>query len=266
MRFNIVKQSDVSFGTALHYALDWTYGRKALCGKEMRSTARDGEVSYKRRCGSCVKIMGTLVEKAHAEALPTQVELDHAEALEVAKDRLDIADFDEEAVYAQAEQSAAHAEALEYAEIIAFEQASFDALIEHGGDAALAASDVHWVRDAAAVLACSVDANNEIARYYALVKKHGAAVPFRVTLEARKVDVDKVGAVHQGIPQAGDFILIGNAGGAHQSPGSYGYRRTEVLAVEREKGGLEMYRITTRAFGQGCWTSGHSTRLICGAR
>lgn len=69
MRFNIVKQSDVSFGTALHYALAWTYGRKALCGKPMRATAHDSEVGYKRRCGSCVKIMARIVEAAHAEAV-----------------------------------------------------------------------------------------------------------------------------------------------------------------------------------------------------
>lgn len=103
MRFNIVKQSDVSFGTALHYALDWSYGRKALCGKEMRSTARDFEVEYKRVCGSCARIMAKNAETAHAQALLTQIELDHVEAIEIAKDRLDIPDFDEEAVYAQAE-------------------------------------------------------------------------------------------------------------------------------------------------------------------
>jgi hypothetical protein len=95
MRLNIVKQSDVSFGTALHYAEDWTYGRNALCGKTMRATVRDGEAAWKRMCGTCARIMAKRVETAHAEAL------------EIAKDRLDIPDFDEEAVYAQAERALA---------------------------------------------------------------------------------------------------------------------------------------------------------------
>lgn len=69
MRLNIVKQSDVSYGTALHYALDWTYGCNALCGKPMRATARDYEIGHKRVCRSCVKIMAKIVDKAHAEAL-----------------------------------------------------------------------------------------------------------------------------------------------------------------------------------------------------
>lgn len=150
----IVKQSDVSHGTALHLADNWSYGRNSLCGKPMRATARDFEISYKRVCGTCAKIMAKRVEKAHAEALrelsfqagdtvqytgtdpeddPTKVGVVQAvdgekltirwddndvdvmyvgrivhftyeadSALELAKDRLDIADFDEEAVYAQA--------------------------------------------------------------------------------------------------------------------------------------------------------------------
>lgn len=161
-RLTIVKQSDVSHGTALHFADDWFYGRNALCGKPMRGTARDGEASWKRMCGTCTRIMNKRVEAAHAEALLTQVELDHAEALlcqdnsrcpgarehagrcevliagradllelgadlglsefallsdtedlrelvlkaealEVAKSAGDVADFDEEAVYAQGE-------------------------------------------------------------------------------------------------------------------------------------------------------------------
>lgn len=69
MRTNIVKQSDVSFGTALHWAENWSYGRNALCGKPMRATAQDYEVGFKRMCGSCTRIMAKRVEKAHAEAL-----------------------------------------------------------------------------------------------------------------------------------------------------------------------------------------------------
>jgi len=65
-----VKQSDVSFGTALHWAEgSWSYGGKSLCGKPMRAIARDHEREYKRVCGSCAKIMAKRVENDHAEAL-----------------------------------------------------------------------------------------------------------------------------------------------------------------------------------------------------
>jgi len=68
-RHSIVKQSDVSHGTVLHYADDWSYGRNSLCGKPMRANAEDWERGHKRICGSCARIMRKRVELAHAQAL-----------------------------------------------------------------------------------------------------------------------------------------------------------------------------------------------------
>jgi hypothetical protein len=59
-------------------------------------------------------------------------------------------------------------------------------------------------------------------------------------------------------PRVGLRILIGNAGGKHQSPGSYGYTETTILAVETKLGrtGLLVWRLNTVAFGMGCWRVG----------
>lgn len=67
-----VKQSDVSYGTALHWADDWSYGGNSLCGKPMRASAREWETKHKRVCGTCARIMAKRVEAAHAEALETR--------------------------------------------------------------------------------------------------------------------------------------------------------------------------------------------------
>lgn len=139
------------------------------------------------------------------EVLRELVEAAHAEALETAKTRLDIADFDEEAVYAQAAAErenidcppvcahgntadqgclssdcathvdSVHPIALEHAEIIAFEQNFFDGLIGQGvviEDAlditsGLRAVDAAWGNDSA-----------ETARYDELLRKHAGTVPF----------------------------------------------------------------------------------------
>lgn len=65
----IVKRSDVSFGTALHYAIDWSYGRDSLCGQTMRAFADSSEIGLKKVCGNCARVLASQVEKAHAEAL-----------------------------------------------------------------------------------------------------------------------------------------------------------------------------------------------------
>lgn len=79
--------------------------------------------------------------------------------------------------------------------------------------------------------------------------------------EAAKILSDDVGTTRWGVPEVGDFVLIPNAGGRHQSPGSYGYARTEVLGVETRPNDPEVNRVTTRKYGTGCWTTGES--LIC---
>lgn len=62
-------------------------------------------------------------------------------------------------------------------------------------------------------------------------------------------------------PRVGLRILVPNAGGAHQSPGSYGYTETTILAVESkmERSGGLLWRVETVAFGMGCWRSGKFT-------
>lgn len=82
--------------------------------------------------------------------------------------------------------------------------------------------------------------------------------------ESIKVPVDEIGPVHRGIPKVGQFVLIPNAGGAHQSPGSHGYTRTEVLAVKADKrNGYTSHSVSTWAYPGGGWTTGDY--LICGA-
>lgn len=90
----------------------------------------------------------------------------------------------------------------------------------------------------------------------------GHSVPARN--ESIKVPVDEIGPVYRGIPTPGQFILVPNAGGAHQSPGSYGYTRTEVLAVNtRGDRDFTTRSVSTWAYPGGGWTTGDY--LICGA-
>ena len=59
-------------------------------------------------------------------------------------------------------------------------------------------------------------------------------------------------------PTAGMRVLVPNAGGQHQSPGSYGYTETTILGVHVQltrSGGTE-WRLETVAYGMGCWRVG----------
>lgn len=60
-------------------------------------------------------------------------------------------------------------------------------------------------------------------------------------------------------PKPGMRILINNAGGDHQNPGSYGYTETVVYEVETDTQpgtGRTLTRLRTDAYGWGCWSSG----------
>lgn len=65
-------------------------------------------------------------------------------------------------------------------------------------------------------------------------------------------------------PEVGQAILIGNAGGEHTGPGSYGWTQTEVLDVEHQEGGtgLALQRLRTDAFGWGCWSTKTTVRVV----
>lgn len=87
--------------------------------------------------------------------------------------------------------------------------------------------------------------------------------------EDPKVPTDEIGRVYRGAPHPGQFILVPNAGGSNQSPGSYGYTRTEVIAVEHNGNVSQGFgfskRIKTRAFGYSAWVSADWQHLICGS-
>ena len=87
--------------------------------------------------------------------------------------------------------------------------------------------------------------------------------------EDPKVPTDETGRTYQGRPDIGQFVLVPNAGGSHQSPGSYGYTRTEVLAVEHNgnvgQGIAFSMRVKTRAFGYSAWVGSSYSALICGS-
>lgn len=74
-----------------------------------------------------------------------------------------------------------------------------------------------------------------------------------------------VGAEYDDLPpEAGQFILVNNAGGSNQSPGSYGYTRTEVLDVEHRAIGFGLLsrRVKTQAFGWGCWSTDPTVKVF----
>lgn len=164
--------------------------------------------------------------------------------------------------------------AVEIAELIEFEQGRYnDAVAQGYGDDTLVERMLAerregkpWERAADRLPSA------QLKRYRELLAKHGGIYAphwFDTTqtpafTEHRRIAVDGIGAVRRGVPAVGDFILVGNAGGMHQSPGSYGYTRTQVTLVEHEHQGIATHRVRTRAFGMGCWTTGES--LICGAK
>lgn len=79
------------------------------------------------------------------------------------------------------ESDAARGEALEFAEVIAYDQVSYANMLACGATPEIATANVRWFRDATAALPCSFEADSETRRYYELVKKHGVAIPFVLT-------------------------------------------------------------------------------------
>lgn len=64
-------------------------------------------------------------------------------------------------------------------------------------------------------------------------------------------------AVTYAEPAVGMRVLVNNAGGFHQNPGSYGYTETVVREVEtrNEDRRFPSMRIRTDAYGWGCWST-----------
>lgn len=78
--------------------------------------------------------------------------------------------------------------------------------------------------------------------------------------ESDYVAVEDIGASDWGIPEIGDMIYVPNAGGTYQSPGRYGYSRTQVLDIEtRDDLGYRTWRVETAKYGWSCW---HDTKNL----